>query len=144
MLISNLSELKKWCEEFILTIDIPSTIVLNGEMGAGKTTLTSLLCGALGMDDVVSSPTFALVQEYHHSNSPLKVLHFDLYRLKSIEEAFNAGIVDLIEQDNDDSIKVIEWHQIIAEYLPEDTIMVSINLVESGARTIEVSKFWEE
>jgi tRNA threonylcarbamoyladenosine biosynthesis protein TsaE len=110
------------------------TILLYGDMGAGKTTLIKAIVKALGSTDVVSSPTFSIVNEYEVDNG--LIYHFDLYRVKNEEEAYNFGIEDYIFSKN---WSIIEWPQIIENMLPErfDTIELVINL--DNSRTLKLN-----
>jgi tRNA threonylcarbamoyladenosine biosynthesis protein TsaE len=105
-------------------------IALRGEMGAGKTTFIRYLCKAMGIEDMVSSPTYGYVNEYESSFFG-KVYHFDLYRLNSIDEAYDIGIEEYIYSD---SVCIIEWPEIIGELLPDETVWVDIEVTEEGDR----------
>lgn len=97
------------------------TILFNGEMGTGKTTLIKALVKQLGSMDDVSSPTYSLVNTYETPTSD--IYHFDLYRLNSIEEAFDFGIEDYLQSDN---WLFIEWPEIIKELLPDGFHMLNL------------------
>lgn len=100
-------------------------------MGAGKTTLTRHLCAALGCTAPVSSPTFALAQSYP---SPIGALHhLDLYRLKNAQEAYDAGILEFLEDPN---YAFIEWPDLIVPFLPESTVHLTIDVGPEEWRTI--------
>ncbi len=92
-----------------------------GEMGAGKTTFIKQLCACLGANEPVTSPTFAIVNEYIISNN--SIYHFDFYRLKNSNEALNIGFDDYI---NSGSYCLMEWPEIIEDILPDNTVMVTI------------------
>ncbi len=94
-------------------------IALFGDLGAGKTAFTIGLCGALGCGDVVSSPTFALVNEY---SGKYPVYHFDMYRVNSWDDLYSTGFFDYIEN----GILVIEWSENIEGALPDDCIRITI------------------
>ena len=94
-----------------------------GKMGAGKTTFIKQLCHDLGTTDIVNSPTFALVNVYDIDGDVPCVYHFDCYRLKDINEAINFGAEDYLYSGN---YCFIEWPDIIAPLLPDDTVYVSI------------------
>jgi len=104
-----------------------------GDMGAGKTTLIKSLCKSLGVTDNISSPTFAIVNEYAASNT--KVYHFDFYRLKTETEAMDMGFEEYLYSGN---YCFIEWPEKIPELLPENYISIKIQVVEDGARYITV------
>ena len=102
-------------------------------MGAGKTTFIRAVCEALGVTDVVTSPTFAIVNEYVAAASQRKVYHFDLYRLTSTEEALNIGIEDYLYSG---SPCFVEWPEVAANLLPDDTLYVRIEVQHDGSRVI--------
>lgn len=103
-----------------------------GEMGAGKTTLIKSICQTLGVKDQVSSPTFAIVNEYATDQDDL-VYHFDFYRLKAIEEAIDIGVEDYFFSGR---INLIEWPQLIMPLLPDQFVTIHIEELRSGERKI--------
>lgn len=107
------------------------TILLHGDMGVGKTTLIKSLVKKLGSSDEVSSPTFSIVNEYELQDD--KIYHFDLYRIKNLEEAYNFGIEDYLDSNH---WILIEWPEVIKPILdqPYHTITLSIN--EEHHRTL--------
>ena len=108
----------------------------NGEMGAGKTTLIKSICKNLGVIDEVSSPTFSLVNEYKTQNGKT-VYHFDFYRIKSINEAYDMGIEEYFESGN---ICLIEWPNMIDEILLNEktfNLFISIN---DNKRSIQINE----
>lgn len=111
----------------------------HGEMGAGKTTFIKQLAEELGTDDVVNSPTFAIVNVYdlpHESKYGNEIYHFDCYRLKDIREAVDFGAEDYIYSGN---LCFIEWPDIIEPLLPEDTVHVSIRVLDNGDRELIIN-----
>lgn len=111
-----------------------NVILLNGEMGAGKTTLIKELVKQLGVTDVVSSPTFSLVNEYHSTTGEI-MFHFDFYRIESEEEALDMGIEDYLYND---SMCFIEWGENVQNLLPLDITNVNIAILNESQRTIEI------
>ena len=107
----------------------------DAQMGAGKTTFISELCRALGTDDIANSPTFAIVNVYELPDGE-EMYHFDCYRLKSLREALDFGAEEYLYSGN---YCFIEWPEIIAPILPEDTVRVSIRVLENGDRELTVS-----
>jgi tRNA threonylcarbamoyladenosine biosynthesis protein TsaE len=105
-------------------------IALRGSMGAGKTTFIRYLGKAMGIEDVVNSPTYGYVNEYESSFYE-KVYHFDLYRLDTLDQAYDIGIEEYIYSE---SLCIIEWPEIISELLPDETIWVDIEVTEEGDR----------
>ena len=114
--------------------DLPDQYIyaFNGKMGAGKTTLIKAFCEELGVEEVVTSPTFALVNEYNSKdNNP--VYHFDFYRIKKIDEVFDIGYEEYFYSDN---YCFIEWPELVMELLPESYVYILIEEDDSGNRII--------
>lgn len=107
---------------------------LFGEMGAGKTTLIKRFCSRLGIADVVTSPTFALINEYQSENNG-PVYHFDVYRIRKIEEVMDIGYETYFYSGN---YVFIEWPEKIMELLPEEYVYIKIRELEDGSREILV------
>lgn len=108
---------------------------LRGKMGAGKTTFTKALCEAMGTEDVVNSPTFAIVNVYEIGTNKEELYHFDCYRLKSIEEAMDFGAEEYLYSGN---YCLIEWPEMIEALLPEDTVDITIEVQEDGTRILTI------
>ena len=104
----------------------------DGKMGAGKTTFIKHLCEAMGTEDVVNSPTFAIVNVYEMASGE-EVYHFDCYRIKDIREAMDFGAEEYLYSGN---YCFIEWAEMIEPLLPEDTVWVKIEVEENGERTL--------
>ncbi|MEZ5197486.1 MAG: tRNA (adenosine(37)-N6)-threonylcarbamoyltransferase complex ATPase subunit type 1 TsaE [Bacteroidales bacterium] len=119
----SISELKEAAKLLIEKYPDSRVFAFDGEMGAGKTTFIKSICDFLGVKDVVTSPTFAIINVYK-TNGDAEVFHFDLYRLKSIEEFFDIGYEDYFYGD---SYCFIEWPEKVEEYLPDGTIRVNID-----------------
>lgn len=109
--------------------------VFEGEMAAGKTTFIKSFCEILGVKDIVNSPTFSIVNEYEISNSI--IYHFDFYRLKTIQEAYDIGYEDYFYSDN---ICLLEWPSKIEELLPPSYIKVNILITGKTSRTFNFTK----
>jgi tRNA threonylcarbamoyladenosine biosynthesis protein TsaE len=107
-----------------------------GAMGAGKTTFIKAICHELGSGDYVTSPTFALINEYTVADGTV-IYHFDFYRIKKLEEAFDLGYEDYIYSGN---YCFIEWPEMIESLLPEGIVEVRINETNNGARIVEARK----
>lgn len=105
-----------------------------GKMGAGKTTFTKALCDVLEVDDVVNSPTFAIVNEYHSCVLDGPVFHFDFYRIKRLSEAMDIGVDDYFYSG---SPCFIEWPELVEELLPEDVVKVTIEELPDGSRVVK-------
>lgn len=135
--INSLKDLDKSAEQFLSEIGNNKLIAFYAPMGAGKTTFTTALCHRLGVrEDAISSPTFAIVNEYK-SVSGATIYHFDFYRITKISEALDIGVYDYIDSGN---MCIMEWPENIEEILPEETLRVNISVNPDNSRTI----CWED
>ena len=118
-----LSALYEIADQLAAHVRLYEVVTFEGELGAGKTTLIKALCKSLGVDEMVSSPTFALVNEYEAGNLGLRtrIHHIDLYRLEGEEEAIRAGIEDLLYSGD---LCLLEWPQKALGIIPENTLRV--------------------
>jgi len=129
--LNNLDEVS----QYVIDNSSSTTFLFFGEMGVGKTTLIKALVKALGSQDIVSSPTYSLVNEYEAEGK--LIFHFDFYRIKSIEEAYDIGFEDYLSQD---AYIIIEWPEMIEELWPETYTTVKLSLGEDDAqRSLELS-----
>ena len=120
----------------LLIQDFSTKVIrIDGDMGAGKTTLISSLCKSLGVKETISSPTFSLVNTYHIGNE--KIYHFDFYRLKNENEAIDFGLEEYLESGN---ICFMEWAEKISSHLPLDYDHYILNIVDEKYRKIESKK----
>ncbi len=103
-----------------------------GKMGAGKTTFIKAVCEELGVQDVINSPTFAIVNEYLDGNGE-QIFHFDFYRIKKEQEVLDIGYEDYVYSGN---VCFMEWPELIEDLLPEDTIKVTIEEQPDGTRKV--------
>jgi tRNA threonylcarbamoyladenosine biosynthesis protein TsaE len=110
------------------------TILFNGLMGAGKTTFINALLNAMHSNDVATSPTFSIVNEYTVPND--KIYHFDFYRIESVEEAYNFGIEDYLSSN---SWLFIEWAERIEELLPENSQTITITDLKDNKRSLKLT-----
>jgi tRNA threonylcarbamoyladenosine biosynthesis protein TsaE len=110
-------------------------IAFYGSMGAGKTTIIKAVCEELGAIDIISSPTFTLVNEYK-TTSGESIYHIDFYRIKKQEEVFDFGIEEYLTGE---SFVFMEWPELIEELLPEETVRVRITVVDDEKRVLTVS-----
>lgn len=129
----SLTEIRTIAEEVLATAS-HKILLFYGEMGVGKTTLIKELCNVLGVEDVASSPTFSLVNEYK-TNTNETVYHFDFYRINDEEEAYDMGVEDYFYSNN---WCLVEWPENVKNLLPLDTVSVSISLLENGQRNIQL------
>ena len=122
--------------DILKQIEPHRVLAFDGQMGAGKTTFIKQLCEAMGTDDIVNSPTFAIVNVYD-VEQPYKgeVYHFDCYRLKDIREAMDLGAEEYLYSGN---YCFIEWPEMIEALLPDDTIYIRIVPQENGDRKLIV------
>ena len=130
--ISNLDNIRESAREFINNIGSHKVFAFYGKMGAGKTTFIKAICEELGVDDVVTSPTFAIVNEYT-ADDGTPIYHFDFYRIKKLEEVYDMGYEDYFYSG---ALCFIEWPELIEEVLPEDAVKVQITEKEDGTRAI--------
>ena len=116
--------------QFIDAMGPSRVFAFYGAMGAGKTTFIKALCEALGVTDQVTSPTFAIVNEYQGQEP---IYHFDFYRIKRLEEAYDLGFEEYCYSGR---LCLIEWPELIEELLPDDTVRVTIDVLPDGSRTV--------
>lgn len=124
--IDSVEELSKVAEEVISSLNGRNVVALYGPMGAGKTTLVTAIMQYLHSDDIVTSPTFALVNQYRTPEFG-DVYHFDFYRINSLAEAFDIGYEEYFDSGN---LCLVEWPEKIEELLPDDVVVVKIELEE--------------
>jgi tRNA threonylcarbamoyladenosine biosynthesis protein TsaE len=134
-IVKNESEIPHLALELREWIVAQKNILFYGEMGAGKTTLIKGICAALGSSNEISSPTYALVNEYEGKNH--LIYHFDLFRLKTFEEVLDIGFEEYIDSD---AICLIEWPEKI-ESLVEHGLKIEIDKIDFNTRKISIFKF---
>ena len=137
IIIASLADLERAAREFLREIGDRTLVAFYAPMGAGKTTFTTAVCKVLGVqEDAVSSPTFAIVNEYRTADgSPL--FHFDFYRIERLEEALDIGLYDYLDSG---CLCLMEWPENIEDLLPEETLKVTIRVNPDGSRTLS----WED
>ena len=133
--INSIADIKTAAQVFINNINGSTVFAFYGSMGAGKTTFIKAVCECLGVDDVITSPTFAIVNEYHTDNDSKVIYHFDFYRIKKLEEVYDMGYEDYFYSN---SLCFIEWPELIEELLPANAKKVTITTLEDGTREIEM------
>ena len=132
--ISSLEDIDRCAGQFLEQIGDNRVIAFYAPMGAGKTTFTSALCRVLGVrEDAVSSPTFAIVNEYR-SGMGEPIYHFDFYRIENPAEALDIGFYDYVDSGD---LCLIEWPENIETILPDDALKVRILVQDDGTRVLE-------
>ncbi len=134
--IADLSTLPKIAKMLLANFPDERVFAFYGAMGAGKTTFIKAICHELGSEDYVTSPTFALINEYTTKNSSV-IYHFDFYRIKKIEEAFDLGYEDYVYSGN---YCFIEWPEMIEQLLTAGIVEVRISEGENGTRLVSAHK----
>jgi len=133
--IDSIEHIHDIARQFIEIIGDSRVLAFYGKMGAGKTTFIKALCEVLGVEDVITSPTFAIVNEYTNGEGD-PIYHFDFYRIKRLEEVYDMGYEDYFYSGN---LCLMEWPELIEEILPDDALRITISEDEDGTRTIDVS-----
>ncbi len=133
--IQDITHIREAAREFINHIGERRVFAFYGKMGAGKTTFVKAICEELGVEDVITSPTFAIINEYSgvRNQESFRIYHFDFYRIKRLEEVYDMGYEDYFYSG---ALCFIEWPELIEEILPEDAVRVSITEQEDGVRTV--------
>lgn len=131
--IDSLSELKNVAQQVVELLEGRTVVLLRGEMGAGKTTLISRIAAYLEAEDVVTSPTFALVNQYE--GRKCRIFHFDFYRIEEIEEVFDLGYEEYFYSGD---LCLVEWPEKIEPLLPDDAMTVRITVGDDEHRIFEI------
>ena len=134
ILIQTLQDIEQAAHRFVTAMGSNTVFALYGNMGVGKTTFIKAVCKELGVQDSVTSPTFAIVNEYR-SQDAILIYHFDFYRVRKIEEAYDMGYEDYFYGD---ALCFIEWPELVEELLPVDTVKVMFSEEKDGARCLSV------
>ena len=155
IVIKDIDHIREAAREFIEHIGDHRVFAFYGKMGAGKTTFVKAICEELGVEDVITSPTFAIINEYTATpptaaanssfslrecgvanftlHSSLQIYHFDFYRIKKLEEVYDMGYEDYFYSG---ALCFIEWPELIEDILPDDAVRVSIAEQEDGSRVV--------
>ena len=134
--IENTEGLAAAARQFVEAMGERRIFAFYGKMGAGKTTFIKAICEALGVEDVVTSPTFAIVNEYGADGAFDRVYHFDFYRIKNLREAYDIGCEEYFYSG---CPCFIEWPELVAEPLPENTVNVSIEVRDDESRLVKIA-----
>ena len=128
--INNINEISEAAKLFIKNINENKIFAFYGKMGVGKTTFIEAICKELGVEDVMTSPTFAIVNEYTDGKQN-PIYHFDFYRIKKIEEVYDIGYEDYFFSGN---LCFLEWPELIEEILPDNTLKVYMEEKPNGTK----------
>lgn len=131
--IQSEADLPQAARSFIAAMQDRTIFAFYGKMGVGKTTFIKALCEEMGIVDVVNSPTFAIVNEYHNAAADRRIFHFDFYRIKRQEEVYDMGYEDYLYSGN---VCLLEWPELIEQLLPEETVRVNLTENADGSRTL--------
>ncbi len=134
IIIDNIDSIGKAAKEFVAQMGEHTIFAFYGKMGSGKTTFIKAICEELGVEDVITSPTFAIVNEYHTATADEIIYHFDFYRIKKTEEVYDMGYEEYFYSGD---VCFIEWPELIEDLLPDDAVRVSIHEIEDGKREVE-------
>jgi len=135
--INTLDQIEEAAREFVEQMGDNTVFAFYGKMGAGKTTFIKAVCTLLGVTDNITSPTFAIVNEYRSDIAGELIYHFDFYRIKKLEEVYDLGYEDYFYSG---AVCFIEWPELIEELLPGNTIKVTIEEAADGARVLTLSE----
>lgn len=135
--IESLEKIQEAAKTFVANMGDDTVFAFYGKMGAGKTTFVKAICEELGVEDTITSPTFAIVNEYRSDLAGELIYHFDFYRIKKLDEVYDMGYEDYFYSG---AICFIEWPELIEELLPGNTVKVSIEELESGEREVILSE----
>lgn len=128
-----MAQIHNVAKQFIDNMGTGKVFAFYGKMGSGKTTFIKAVCEELGVTDVITSPTFAIVNEYQSEQTPKPIFHFDFYRIKKLEEVYDMGYEDYFYSG---SLCFLEWPELIEEILPADVVKVKIEEQADGSRTV--------
>lgn len=131
--IDSLAQIQQAAQQFVTHMGNGSVYAFYGKMGAGKTTFIKAVCECLGVKDVITSPTFAIVNEYTAEKINKPIYHFDFYRIKKLEEVYDMGYEDYFYGGG---LCFLEWPELIESLLPEDVTKVTISENPDGSRTV--------
>jgi tRNA threonylcarbamoyladenosine biosynthesis protein TsaE len=127
--IDSLENIREAAREFINNMGEHTVFAFYGKMGAGKTTFIKAVCEELGVEEVITSPTFAIVNEYRSAKTEELIYHFDFYRIKKLDEVYDMGYEDYFYSG---ALCFLEWPELIEDILPGDAVKVTITEQADG------------
>ena len=130
--VKSLDSIQEAAKQFVSAIGTHRVFAFYGKMGAGKTTFIKAVCRELGVTDVITSPTFALINEYTDGKGN-PIYHFDYYRIKKLEEVYDMGYEDYFYSGN---LCLIEWPELIESLLPDDAVRVHLDVLPDGTHKL--------
>lgn len=133
IVIPSIDSIRQAARTFIDNMGSGHVFAFYGKMGAGKTTFIKAVCEEMGVEDVITSPTFAIVNDYTAGDGR-HIYHFDFYRIKKIDEVFDMGYEDYFYSG---SLCFLEWPELIEDLLPGDAVKVTITQAADGSRVVE-------
>ena len=134
--ITSLENIHEAAKEFVEEMGDYTVFAFYGNMGAGKTTFINALCEALGVEDIINSPSFSIINEYRSESTAELIYHFDCYRLENEDEAYDIGVEDYFDSG---AVCLIEWPERIENLLPADTVAVHVTVEDDDTRVISVT-----
>ena len=134
--INSLDSIRESAKAFLAAMDDRTVFAFHGQMGVGKTTFIKAICEELGVEDVINSPTFAIINEYRSETTGELIYHFDFYRINKLSEAEDIGTEDYFYSG---ALCFIEWPEKIEDLLPGDVVEVTIKENPDGTRTVEIN-----
>ncbi len=134
--IESLDDIHAAAKKFVEQLGKGRVFAFYGKMGAGKTTFIKAVCEVLGVSDVITSPTFAIVNEYTTEEGE-SIYHFDFYRIKKIEEVYDMGYEDYFYSGR---LCLLEWPELVEDLLPDDAVKVHIEANDDGTRTVDIAE----
>ncbi len=133
-LLYDLEDIEFVAKQFILDIDEYKIIAFTGDLGAGKTIFINAVCKQLQVKETVTSPTYSIIQEYHFGTTNI-IYHMDLYRIKNIEEAIDAGVEECLQSGH---LCFVEWPENAGLFFTENTVWVTLKTVSEFGRKMVV------
>ena len=137
IIINTPAAIRDAARTFIADMGKARVFAFYGQRGAGKTTFIKAVCEELGVEDVITSPTFAIVNEYQMTGDGNPIYHFDFYRIRRIEEVYDMGYEDYFYSG---ALCFIEWPELIEDILPDDAVRISIEQQPDGTRIVSLRR----